>query len=99
MQNPIQFRTASGEQVAFGRECMLEVFFPTFIEYDDHEKSKLVRYEVRAVIGPVEQNLLRGCKPLQEDSRQAGMVVPIASRPLKVSVAPGNRAVRSHEHP
>ena len=93
MQNPIQFRTASGEQVAIGRECI------PFIEYDDHEKSKLVRYEVRAVIGPVEQNLLRGCKPLQEDSRQAGMVAPIASRPLEVSVAPGNRAVRSHEHP
>ena len=26
--------------------------------YDDREKSKLVRYEVRAVIGPVEHNLL-----------------------------------------
>ena len=28
LQSPIQFRTASGEQVAIGRECMLEVFSP-----------------------------------------------------------------------
>ena len=58
MPTPIQFRTASGEQVGISKECMLEVFFPTLIEYDDHEKAKLIRYEVRAVIGPVEHNLL-----------------------------------------
>ena len=40
MQNPIQFRTASGEQVAIGRECMLEVFFPTFIEYTMTVRSR-----------------------------------------------------------
>ena len=37
---------------------MLEVYFPTIIEHDDHDKTKLVRYEIRAVVGPVEHNLL-----------------------------------------
>ena len=55
MTTPINFPTASGEQVAIERECMLEVFFPTMIEHEDGEK---VRYEIRAVIGPVEHNLL-----------------------------------------
>ena len=58
LEKPIKFRTASGEQVEIDRQCMLEVFFHTFIEFDDHDKSKLIRYEVRSVIGPVEQNLL-----------------------------------------
>ena len=58
LEKPIQFRTASGEQVGIDRECMLEVFFPTYIEFEDHDKSKMIRYEVRSVIGPVEHNLL-----------------------------------------
>ena len=37
---------------------MLEVFFPTYIEFEDHDKSKMIRYEVRSVTGPVEHNLL-----------------------------------------
>ena len=58
MTTPINLRTASGEQVSIERECMLEVFFPTMIEHEDGEKVKVVRYEIRAVIGPVEHNLL-----------------------------------------
>ena len=58
MTTPINFRTASGEQVSIERECMLEVFFPTMIEHEDGEKVKVVRYEIRAVIGPVEHSLL-----------------------------------------
>ena len=58
LTSPIQFRTASGEQVQIAHECMLEVYFPTIIEHDDHDKTKLVRYEIRAVVGPVEHNLL-----------------------------------------
>ena len=58
MTTPINFRTTSGEQVAIERECMLEVFFPTMIEHEDGEKVKIVRYEIRAVIGQVEHNLL-----------------------------------------
>ena len=58
LQSPMQFRTASGEQVQIDHECMLEVFFPTTIEYDDWETQKIIRYEIRAVIGPVEHNLL-----------------------------------------
>ena len=58
MTTPINFRTASGEPVAIGRECMLEVFFPTMIEHEDGEKAKVFRYEIRAIVGPVEHNLL-----------------------------------------
>ena len=58
LTSPIHFRTASGEEVHIGHECMLEVLFPTIVEFDDQEKSKLARYEIRAVVGPVEHNLL-----------------------------------------
>lgn len=37
---------------------MLEVFFPTLIEQEDGETTKIVRYEICAMIGPVEHNLL-----------------------------------------
>ena len=39
---------------------MLEVGFPTIIEHDDHDRTKLVKYETRAVVGPVEHNLFSG---------------------------------------
>ena len=55
---PIHCRTASGEQVHIDHECMLEVSFPNIIEHDDHDRTKLVKYEIRAVVGPVEHNLL-----------------------------------------
>ena len=61
LTNPIHFRTASGEQVQIDHECMLEVSFPTVIEHDDHDHTKLVKYEIRAVVGPVEHNLLSVC--------------------------------------
>ena len=50
MTTPINFRTASGEQVSIERECMLEVFFPTMIEHEDGEKVKVVRYEKPALV-------------------------------------------------
>ena len=61
LATPIQFRTASGEQVQIDHECMLEVSFPTTIEHDECDRNKLVKYEIRAVVGPVEHNLLSVC--------------------------------------
>ena len=59
---PIQFRTASGEQVQIDPECMLEVNFPTTIKNDECDRDELVKCEIRAVIDPVKHNLLSVCR-------------------------------------
>lgn len=56
--SPKAWNTYRGLRERIFQGCTLEVFFPTAIQYDDREKQKIIRYETRAVIGPVENNLL-----------------------------------------
>ena len=55
---PVVFRTASGQEVQTNREVVLEVYFRTLVLEQKKTVSKISRFEIRAVVGPVEHNLL-----------------------------------------
>ena len=57
---PLLFRTASGQEVSTDREVIVEVWFKTHDVDDGSER--LMKFELRAVVGPVEHNLLSVCQ-------------------------------------
>lgn len=57
---PLLFRTASGQEVTTDREVIVAVWFKT-VDVDD-DSEKLMKFELRAVVGPVEHNLLSVCQ-------------------------------------